>query len=141
MRTDEFRVVEVDGGGLAVRDVVDVARGDAGARLADGVDDRMEGSRRVVVDAVERGAVMYGITTGFGALADTHIGRTDIERLQVSLLRSHAAGVGEPLPDDVVRGLLLLRARTLAAGFSGVRVELPRRLLHLLDRGLLPVVP
>lgn len=141
MRTEDMRVVEIDGGGLDMRDVVDVARGTAVGRLADGVAARMERSRRVVVDAVERGAVMYGITTGFGALADTHIGRADIERLQLSLLRSHAAGVGDPLTDDVVRGLLLLRARTLAAGYSGVRVELPRRLLELLDRGLLPVVP
>lgn len=141
MASEERRVVEVDGGGLEIRDVVDVARDLARARLGADVGKRMERSRTVVVDAVERGAVMYGITTGFGALADTHIGRADIERLQVSLLRSHAAGVGEPLGDDVVRGLLLLRARTLTAGYSGVRVDLPRRLLELLDLGLLPVVP
>src|SRR5206468_8328446 len=65
----------------------------------------------------------------------------DLERMQLALLRSHAAGVAEPLPDDVVRALLLLRARTLASGLSGVRVDLPRRLLELLDRGLLPVIP
>ena len=61
--------------------------------------------------------------------------------MQLALLRSHSAGVGTPLADDVVRGLLLLRARTLAVGMSGVRVDLPRRLLELLDRGLLPVIP
>jgi len=84
---------------------------------------------------------MYGVTTGFGALADTHIGRADLEAMQLSLLRSHAAAVGAPLPDPVVRALLLLRARTLTAGLSGVRVDLPARLLELLERGLLPVVP
>ena len=84
---------------------------------------------------------MYGVTTGFGALADTHVGRADLERMQLALVRSHSAGVGAPLPDEVVRGMLMLRARTLAAGYSGVRVDLPRRLLELLDRGLLPVVP
>ncbi len=95
----------------------------------------------VVTDAVEHGRVMYGVTTGFGALADTHVGRADLEQMQLALLRSHAAGVGTPLPDEVVRGLLLLRARTLTVGMSGVRVDLPRRLLELLDRGLLPVIP
>ena len=77
----------------------------------------------VVADAVEQDKVMYGITTGFGALADTHVGRADLERMQLALIRSHSAGVGEPLPDDVVRGLLLLRARTLTGGYSGVRAR------------------
>ncbi|MGH3099258.1 MAG: histidine ammonia-lyase [Streptosporangiales bacterium] len=141
MPTDTTRVVTVDGGPLDPQDVVAVARGTARAVLSDEVGERMARSRHVVVEAVEKETVMYGITTGFGALADTHIGRADIKRLQLSLLRSHAAGVGEPLPDDVVRGLLLLRARTLAAGYSGVRVDLPRLLLALLERDLLPVVP
>ena len=92
-------------------------------------------SRSVVAAAVEEDRVMYGVTTGFGALADTHVGRADLERMQLALVRSHSAGVGAPLPDEVVRGMLLLRARTLAAGYSGVRVDLPRRLLELLDRG------
>src|SRR5699024_9783225 len=71
----------------------------------------------------------------------TSVGPADLATMQEALLRSHAAGVGEPLSDEVVRALLLLRARTLAAGLSGVRVELPRLLLELLGRGLYPVVP
>jgi histidine ammonia-lyase len=136
-----MRTVIVTGDALTVEDVVDVARGQARAELGPDVAARMERSRRVVTDAVEQDRVMYGVTTGFGALADTHIGRDDLERMQLALVRSHAAGVGTPLPDDAVRGLLLLRARTLTAGYSGVRVDLPRRLLELLDRGLLPVIP
>lgn len=136
-----MRTVTVDGDGLSIEDVVAVAAGAARAELGPGVADRMAASRAVVTEAVEQGRVMYGVTTGFGALADTHIGRADLERMQLALIRSHAAGVGEPLADDVVRALLLLRARTLAAGLSGVRVELPRRLLEMLDRGLLPVIP
>src|SRR5438046_2403172 len=101
----------------------------------------MEPSRETVEDFVARDEVVYGVTTGFGALADTSVGGDALAAMQVSLVRSHAAGVGDPLPDDVVRALLLLRARTLAAGYSGVRVELPARLLELLGRGLLPVVP
>ena len=136
-----MRTVVVTGDALTVEDVVDVARGRARAELGPEVAARMERSRRVVTDAVEQDKVMYGVTTGFGALADTHVGRDDLERMQLALVRSHSAGVGTPLPDDAVRGLLLLRARTLTAGYSGVRVDLPRRLLELLDVGLLPVIP
>src|SRR5512133_3901782 len=134
-------VVTVNGDALTVEDVVAVARGRTRAELDPKVEERMERSRAVVVDAVDQGKIMYGITTGFGALADTHIGRADLEAMQLALVRSHAAAVGEPLPDDVVRGLLLLRARTLAAGYSGVRADLPRLLLVLLSRDLPPVTP
>jgi len=126
---------------LSIDDVLDVAYGYAGVVLGPEVPARMEASRSVVTDAVAQGRVMYGITTGFGALANTRIAAGDLERMQISLLRSHAAGVGDPLPDAVVRALLLLRARTLSVGISGVRPELPGKLLELLDHGLLPVVP
>src|SRR5947208_1012519 len=101
----------------------------------------MDRSRAAVAAALERGDVVYGVTTGFGALADTTVERDDLAAMQVALLRSHAAGVGRPLSDTIVRAFLLLRARTLAAGVSGVRIELPQRLLDLLGRGLIPVVP
>ncbi len=136
-----MRAIEVTGDPLAIDDVVDVARGAASAELGPHVAARMEPSRRVIAEAVERHEVVYGVTTGFGALADTSVSGADLVGMQYALLRSHAAGAGEPLPDDAVRALLLLRARTLAAGHSGVRVELPRRLLDLLGRDLLPVVP
>src|SRR5215470_15213239 len=112
-----MRIVTVNGYALTIEDVVDVARGAATAELG------------------------YGVNTGFGALADTRVGTRDLERLQGAIVRSHAAGTGEPLGDDAVRALLLLRARTLAAGYSGVRAELPARLIQMLNLGLLPVVP
>ncbi len=136
-----MRILVVTGDALTIDDLVDVARERAGVELGPHVEERMEPSRRVVAEAVQRKAVVYGVTTGFGALADTSVDGDDLVAMQHSLLRSHAAGVGAPLADDVVRALLLLRARTLAAGFSGVRVELPRRLLALLGAGLLPVIP
>jgi histidine ammonia-lyase len=135
------RTVVVTGDPLTVEDVVDVARGDARAELGPDVGARMDRSRRVVAAAVDGDDVVYGVTTGFGALADTRVGPDALAQMQLSLVRSHAAAVGDPLPDELVRGLLLLRARTLAAGYSGVRVDLPTRLLELLDRGLLPVIP
>src|SRR5487761_1544360 len=131
----------VDGGALTVEDVVAVARGEAGVRLGDGVAARMEVSRSVVVKALSGGAPVYGVNTGFGALADTPVGERDLTTLQGAIVRSHAAGIGEPLGDEVVRALLLLRARTLAAGYSGVRADLPARLLELLALDLLPVIP
>jgi histidine ammonia-lyase len=135
------RTVTVTGDPLTIEDVIDVARGRARTTLAPSVAARMEPSRAVVERAVAEDRVMYGITTGFGALANTRIGAGDLAQMQLALIRSHAAGVGEPLTDDVVRALLLLRSRTLAAGISGVRPDLPERLLLLLDKGLLPVIP
>lgn len=136
-----MRVLVMTGDALTVDDVVDVASGRARVQLGPDVGGRMAASRAAVTSAVEKGSVAYGVTTGFGALADTYIPADELSQLQVSLVRSHAAGVGQPLPPEVVRALLLLRARTLAAGISGVRVHLPQRFLELLARDLLPVVP
>ncbi|MBO0774452.1 MAG: histidine ammonia-lyase, partial [Actinobacteria bacterium] len=136
-----MRTVVVNGDGLTLADVVDVARGEARAELAATVPAAMEPSRAVVTAAIAGDAPVYGVNTGFGALADTRVGEKDLVRLQAAIIRSHAAGTGEPLGDEVVRALLLLRARTLAAGYSGVRPELPQRLLELLGLGLLPVIP
>ncbi|NIR39692.1 MAG: aromatic amino acid lyase, partial [Actinobacteria bacterium] len=81
---------------------------------------RMEGSRRVVERALEGDEVVYGVTTGFGALASTRVDPGLSADMQAALVRSHAAGVGDPLPAEMVRAMLLLRARTLAQGHSGV---------------------
>jgi len=136
-----MRTVVVNGDALTVQDVIDVARGEARAELAPGVPARMEASRQVVAEAIAGDAPVYGVNTGFGALADTRVGEQDLRRLQGAIVLSHAAGTGEPLDDATVRAVLLLRARTLAAGYSGVRHDLPRRLLQFLDLGLLPVIP
>src|SRR6185436_11680153 len=90
---------------------------------------------------VAAGEVVYGVTTGFGALATRFVPPEDAARLQENLLRSHAAGVGAPLPVEVVRAMLLLRANTLALGHSGCRPVIVDRLLAFLDRGVHPVVP
>ena len=136
-----METVIIDGGPLTPEQVATVAFGRARAVAADDLDDRLAPARQVVDAAVESEDVVYGITTGFGALATTHIGRSEAEALQYNLVRSHATGVGEPIPDEVVRAMLLLRARTLAMGHSGVRPVVVRKLLELLDRGILPVVP
>jgi histidine ammonia-lyase len=135
------RIVEIDGGSLSIADVVAVAERTAVARPAPGLADRMGPAHDVVARAVAEDRVAYGITTGFGALATTRVDPADREGMQPALLRSHAAGVGPPLEDRVVRAMLLLRARTLGQGFSGVRPIVVERLLALLERDLLPVVP
>ncbi len=136
-----MRTVIVSGDALTVDDVVDVARGAARAELGPDVARRMEFSRDVVTAAIAGDSPVYGVNTGFGALADTAVGEADLSKLQRAIIVSHGAGVGQPLDDAAVRAILLLRARTLAAGLSGVRTDLPRRLLELLDRNLLPVIP
>lgn len=118
-----------------------MALGRASARAVDNLDERLAPARAIVDAAVASDEVIYGITTGFGALATSHIGRAETETLQYNLLRSHATGLGDPIPDEVVRAMLLLRARTLAQGHSGVRPIIVRKLLELLSSGLLPVIP
>jgi histidine ammonia-lyase len=136
-----MRDIVVDGSALTVDDVIAVARGEATASLHPSVPERMEASRAIVAAAISGDSPVYGVNTGFGALADTPVGEKDLTALQGAIVRSHAAAAGAPLPDDVVRALLLLRARTLAAGYSGVRAALPERLLDMLNRSLLPVIP
>jgi histidine ammonia-lyase len=101
----------------------------------------MEASRRTVEKAVRRGDTVYGITTGFGRFADVAIPPERLAELQQNLVRSHAAGVGDPLPDEAVRAMIALRANALARGLSGIRVSTVERLLAMLAADVLPVVP
>ena len=131
----------IDGQGLTLQAIAQVARSARPVVLAPRARRRMAASRGRVAAALARGEILYGITTGFGKLADVAIPPAQARRLQENLLRSHAAGVGEPLPVPVVRAMMLLRANALARGYSGVRPEVVERLLELLNRGIHPVVP
>jgi histidine ammonia-lyase len=133
--------IVLTGADLSPADVEAVARHGAGATLDPHARARMAEARAVIERLVADRAVVYGVTTGFGALADRTIEPADVERLQENLLVSHAAGVGEPLPRDVVRAMLLLRANTLALGHSGARPIVVERLLDFLRLGIHPVVP
>ena len=136
-----MRIVTVTGDPLRGDDVVDVALGLAQAERGEDVPARMQASLDVVTSAIHGLHAVYGVNTGFGALADTRVGAQDLATLQRAIILSHAAATGDPLNDETVRALLLLRARTLAAGYSGVRPDLPGRLIQLLNLGLLPVIP
>jgi histidine ammonia-lyase len=134
--------VVLTGDDLTVADAWAVAVDGAEAVLADAARDKM----RVARELVERAAHgarehTYGVNTGFGRFVSQSIPEELTEELQLRLLRSHACGVGEPYPDEIVRAAMLLRANTLAKGSSGARVETVELLLACLDRGALPVVP
>jgi histidine ammonia-lyase len=129
------------GADLSIADVEAVARRGVPVQLDDGARGRMQEARDVIDALVAEGAVVYGVTTGFGDLATTFIEPSQTGRLQENLLMSHAAGVGPPFPREVVRAMLLLRANTLALGHSGCRPLIVDRLLAFLDRGIHPVVP
>ncbi len=133
--------VVLTGADLTIADVEAVARGRARAHLDIHARERMQEAREVIDGLVREGAVVYGVTTGFGDLASTFIAPVDSERLQENLLMSHAAGVGPPFDRDVVRAMLLLRANTLALGHSGCRPLVVDRLLDFLRLGIHPVVP
>ena len=133
--------VILTGADLTIADVEAVARDDAPVRLDDDARGRMQEARGVIEALVASGAVVYGVTTGFGDLATTFIPPDQAGRLQENLLMSHATGVGVPFPREVVRAMLLLRANTLALGHSGCRPLVVDRLLDFLAHGLHPVVP
>ena len=126
---------------LTIDNVIEVARGRRAVELDAGAADRMRASRAVIERLVADGATVYGVTTGFGDLADTRVEPAETAALQRNLVRSHAAGVGEPLPDEVVRAMLVLRANALAVGLSGVRVEVVELLVAMLNAAIHPVVP
>ncbi len=133
--------VVLTGAGLTIEDVERVCRDDAPVTLDPAARDRVQASRDVIDRLVATGQVVYGVTTGFGALASTFVDAEHARELQQRLLQSHAAGVGAPFPREIVRAMLLLRANTLALGHSGCRPELIDRLCDFLRLGIHPVVP
>ena len=133
--------LRIDGASLTIADVVSVARRDTPVALDRAAEQLVRAAAKLVAELADGEAPIYGVNTGFGDLAQKRIPRGDLVRLQYNLLRSHAAGVGDPLPADVTRAVLLLRANTLAAGRSGVRPETIDLLLDLLNRGVHPLIP
>src|SRR5262245_24191560 len=133
--------VVIDGNSLVIEDVAAVANGAASVKVSDGARDRGRVTRRVVEALVEENAVAYGVTTGFGKLSEVAIPPERLKDLQVNLVRSHAAGVGAPLPEREVRAMMLLRANVIAKGFSGARPDLALLLADMLNAGIHPLVP
>lgn len=133
--------VKIDGETLDVIDVHRVSRLEEEVELADGCIQKIEESRGIVEDHQGKDDIIYGINTGFGELSNVRIEKEKTKELQRNLILSHASGVGEPLKKDSVRGTMLLRANTLAKGYSGVRLKIIQTLIDMLNERVHPVIP
>jgi histidine ammonia-lyase len=133
--------LELDGSSLTLEQLRRFERVRPTVQLAETARTAMVDSEAAVAATVASGRVAYGINTGFGAFANRVIPAPKTRKLQLNLVRSHACGVGEPLPGDLVRRMLLLKANSLAAGFSGARPLVVEALLALLNNDVLPVIP
>jgi histidine ammonia-lyase len=134
--------LSLDGNSLTIADTCSIARArTAEVRLTPAAYDHMNASRALVERLAVGDAPIYAVNTGVGLLADVRIPAGDLELLQRNVIRSHCAGVGDPLTREVVRAMMLIRANVLAKGFSGIRPLVAERICALIDRGVTPVVP
>ncbi len=127
--------------GMSLEDLVAIARKGAKVRLPRESEERLINTRKLVEQWVEQGRIIYGVTTGFGALSDVKISRKETRQLQKNIIMSHAAGVGNILDEETIRAVMVLRIKDLARGHSGIRLETVHQLIELLNRGICPVVP
>src|SRR5580704_1202230 len=133
-------MISLDGNSLTLAQTEAVVGGER-VTLAPAAAGRVSRARRFVEEIVARGDVVYGLNTGFGKLADVRIPDSELFDLQLNLVRSHACGVGAPLPASAVRAMLLHRANVLAKGYSGCRVVVIETLLDMVNAGVHPAVP
>ena len=133
--------MQLTGEPLSLTQIAEVAIGRATVAIAASAHARIHASRRVIDEITEGDAVVYGVNTGFGKLAEVHIARGDLRQLQLNLVRSHACGIGAPLSEPEVRAMMVLRANVLALGFSGIRLEVLELLTEMLNRGVHPMIP
>ena len=136
--------IVLDGENLTFDEVTAVAYGEPGrpsVRLHDAAKANVERAAAAVDTLLDRGEIAYGITTGFGAFKDKIISRDEVEQLQRNIVLSHAVGVGKPFDTPTVRAIMLIRANTLARGFSGIRLETLELILEFLNRGIHPIIP
>ena len=136
-----MNTIALDGASLTFDDVLAVACNGAPVALAEPAVARVRRAEQAVQRLLREGRVAYGITTGFGAFKNRIIPPDQIEQLQHNILVSHAAGVGEPFDEPTTRAIMLIRANTLARGYSGIRLETLRLLLAMLNAGVHPLVP
>ena len=133
--------MELNGEQISLVQLAAVASGGEAVHIADLARPRILASRKLIEQIIERDAVVYGVNTGFGKLAEVRIGRHELRQLQLNLVRSHACGIGNRLSEPEVRAMMLLRANVLALGLSGVRCEVIELLCEMLNRRIYPVVP
>ena len=133
--------VTLDGEHLTLEEVLEAAEGRAKVRIASSVAKRVKQSRDFIERALAQGEKIYGVTTGFGMLSDQVIDRSQIEDLQRNLIRSHSVGVGPFFDELTTRAIMLLRANVMAMGYSGVRMEVLKRLIDMINKRVQPLIP
>jgi histidine ammonia-lyase len=136
-----MNALQINGNDLSLADLREVVYEQRPVELADGARKKVIAAREVVEKLLRENRVAYAINTGVGKLSDVHIEPAQNRQLQVNLIRSHSAGVGEPLSQEETRAMMLLRASSLAKGFSGVRPEVIDLICAMLNKGVHPVVP
>jgi len=136
-----LKTIILDGETLTIEDIVTVARENARVEIPDYVKEKVLNSRKILEEILDSDKAVYGVNTGFGALSKVKISKKEQERLQLNMIRSHSAGVGKPLPTDIVRATMLLRANMLARGYSGIRLEVLENLIKMLNEGVHPIIP
>jgi len=136
-----MRGVELTGQPLSLAQIAAVAYGGEAIRIGASAHEQIHASRSVIEGIVAKGAVVYGVSTGFGKLSDVHVPADELRQLQLNLVRSHACGIGNPLSEAEVRAMILLRANVLALGLSGIRLEVIELLCELNNHGVAPVIP
>lgn len=134
-------MIQIDGNSLTIQQIKQVSFESEGVSLSPEAAEKINLSRRWVEDIITKGKPVYGINTGFGIFADRQISSHETRQLNRNLILSHAVGTGDPLPQEVVRAAMLIRANTLAKGLSGVRIVLIETLLEMLNRGVHPIIP
>ena len=127
--------------GITIEDVINVAKNGYELELSEELKHNIKESRKVVDSYVADEKIVYGITTGFGKFSDVFIGKQDTGTLQRNLIISHACGVGNPLPEPIVRAIMMLRLNALSRGLSGIRLETVEQLLALINKEVHPVIP
>ncbi|MCF7925922.1 MAG: aromatic amino acid lyase, partial [Candidatus Izimaplasma sp.] len=133
-------MVVLNGGGLDLESFIEVARFKKHVAIGQEHQKKVQKARDFVEDIVKQNKTVYGINTGFGKLSDTLIGASDVSLLQENLLKSHACTVGDPLTDEIVRGMMLLRVNALIRGYSGIRLAVLEKLVELLNKDVIPLV-
>jgi histidine ammonia-lyase len=136
-----MKTIALDGKHLSLEDVLEVAEGRTQVKIAPSVAQKVKRSRDFIEKALRQGEKIYGVTTGFGMLSDQLIDRSQIEDLQRNLIRSHSVGVGPFFDEVTTRAIMLLRANVIAMGYSGVRMEVLKRLVEMINKGVHPLVP
>ena len=136
-----MKKIIIDGNSLTLDDLVNVARYNFPVEISKEALENVKVSRQIVDDIVEAEKISYGITTGFGKFSDVAISKEECRQLQKNLIMSHSCGVGNPLSEEIVRAMMLLRANALSKGYSGIRCETLDVLISMLNKGVHPIVP